>query len=105
MAVSYKKRKEERIKLATKEYADDSKIFSLPYIDSKKSGKSHLRQVILYLYNLYKNGEISKNGFEVLVEHACMVFVQTEAEKRLSAYLERKILAMLNRLSSEDIEI
>jgi len=102
MAVSYKKRKEERIKLARKEEADESKIFQLPYIDGGNSGKSHLRQVILYLYSLYKNGEISKNGFEVLVEHACMVFVKTEAEKRLSAYLERKLLDLLNRLSSED---
>lgn len=105
MAVSYKKRKEERIKLARKEEADDSKIFQLPYIDSVKSGKSQLRQMISYLYSLYVNGEISEKGFQVLVEQACRVFVETEIEKRMNAYLERKILAMLNRLSSEDIEI
>jgi len=102
MTLSDKKGREELIKLAAKEEAEDSMRLQLPYIYAVKSGKSNLRQVIAYLSSLYANGEISEKGFEVLVEQACMVFVETEIENRLSAYLERKLLDLLNRLSSED---
>ena len=102
MALSDKKGREELIKLAAKEEAEDSMILQLPYIYAVKSGKSNLRKVISYLYSLYANGEISENGFEVLVEQACRVFVETEIENRLSAYIEEKVLDMLNMFSSED---
>ncbi len=66
-----------------------------------KSSKGELAKDIAYLSQLYSSGEISEKAFENLVEKACQLFVEVEVERRLSAYLEHKIIRLLHKLTSE----
>ena len=55
-----------------------------------------------YLAHLHTTGEISEKAFESLVEYACELFVEAEVERRLGAYLEKKLFGLLDKLTSDD---
>jgi len=86
--------------LGTKKAATGAR---LPHLYSAKSNKGELSNTIAYLSHLYQNGEISEKAFESLVKHACLLFVEAEIERKLSTYLEQKLLYLLEKFTSDNV--
>ncbi|MGB6300900.1 MAG: hypothetical protein WBF90_32650 [Rivularia sp. (in: cyanobacteria)] len=55
-----------------------------------------LNTVLCYFSQLYANREIDNKDFEILVRHACSIFIENQVEIVVEETLERKIMAFLS---------
>ena len=55
-----------------------------------------LKAVLSYFSQLHANEEINDKALEVLVRHACSIFIENQVEIVVQQTLERKIMTFLS---------